>query len=149
MILIERTLKDIDALAGCRYEPAALIDDGTDWSEKIVKKPWGYERQEYRKGAWSFWQLIIEYGAETSMHCHPGKTTILLVESGIIKLETLGEEYMLRPGDSATIEPGAFHRSFAGMGAVLLEAESPPIKRDLVRLSDKWGRGQGYERAIG
>lgn len=150
MIIVECRSADVNALAAVRHNPADLADDGTKWAGVVVTKPWGSEREVYRAGAVSMWQLTLKPKAETSMHCHPNKRTVLIVESGACIVETLAGWHELHAGDIAHIEPGAFHRTKTERGAVLLELETPPNKRDLVRLLDKYGRvGQGYERAAG
>lgn len=148
MIVVERRNADVRALASVRYDPRDLADDGRDWRDVHVKKPWGHENEIYRSGALSMWRLIITAGAETSMHCHPSKRTMLMVEAGECVIETLSGRHDLRPGDFAHIEPGAFHRTKTKAGVTLIEVESPPNKRDLVRLEDRYGRqGQAYEAA--
>lgn len=134
------------ALNGIQYDPQQLVDDGRDWKGIHVRKPWGHEVEIYRNGALSFWRLIINPGAETSMHCHPGKRTVLMVESGQCLIETLTGFHELVAGDIAHIERGAFHRTRTTKGAILVEVETPPNKNDLVRLEDKYGRqGMAYE----
>jgi mannose-6-phosphate isomerase-like protein (cupin superfamily) len=148
VIIIERTDADREALFGMDVKPEDLEDDGVDYTGVVVRKPWGHEIQLYKSRAASFWRLSLENGAETSMHCHPGKRTILMVEEGEVILYTLTRQYTLRAGDFVHIEPGAFHRSRAEQGAVIIEVESPPNKQDLVRYSDRYGRqGKGYEGA--
>ena len=147
MIVVERSDLDRDALARLAPRREDQADDGFDYRGVTVAKPWGHEAQLHRGGAVSVWRLTLRAGAETSMHCHPGKRTALIVESGEAVLHTLTRRYDLRAGDFVHIEAGAFHRTETARGAVLLEVESPPVKRDLVRLSDVYGRqGQGYEK---
>jgi mannose-6-phosphate isomerase-like protein (cupin superfamily) len=137
--------KDRDALKSAGVDSESLIDDGTDWAGKIVEKPWGYESEIYRAGPVSIWRLVLNPGAETSMHCHTAKETVLIVESGECVLETFAGSKALRAGDVVTINKGAFHRTRAPKGAVVLEIETPTNKRDLVRIQDRYGRaGQGY-----
>lgn len=148
MIVVERRNADVRALASVRHDPRQLVDDGRDWKGIHVKKPWGYEVEFSRNGAFSFWRLTISPGAETSMHCHPGKVTVLMVEHGSCIIETLTGAHDLVAGDIAHIERGAFHRTRTTEGVTLIEVESPPNKRDLVRLEDRYGRqGQAYEAA--
>ena len=94
------------------------------------------------------WRLHILAGKETSMHCHPGKWTALIVEDGLCTLETLRSTYPLKAGDMVHIERGAFHRTRTESGVILIEIETPPMKCDLVRLEDRYGRaGMAYEAA--
>ena len=81
------------------------------------------------------------------MHCHPHKTTMLVIVARVGVLSTLSGAHGMSEGDLAIIEPGAFHRTASTKDPlVLYEMECPPNKRDLVRLEDSYGRGQGYER---
>lgn len=148
MIVIECRPADVRALASVPYREVDLADAGRDWSGLIVKKPWGHEVEIYQAGALSMWRLMLQAGAETSMHCHPGKRTVLMVELGRCVIETLSGQHDLGPGDIAHIEPGAFHRTRTREGVTLIEVETPPNKNCLVRLADKYGRqGRGYEVA--
>ena len=127
-----------------------LRDDGTDYEGVVVQKPWGSEWQGFRNAEFSAWQLNINAGAETSMHCHPGKTTILVVTEGEVVVSTLESSFWMSVGQVLIIERGVFHRtaSSALAGAVVMELESPANKRDLVRIEDRYGRaGMGYECA--
>lgn len=143
MIVVERTPADVDAVASL---PPAMLDDGRDWRGVLVKKPWGHEIELYCEGAVSVTRLVLSPGGETSMHCHPGKSALLMVSEGYCELESLRVIYKLKPGEMVRIEPGAFHRISTEGGAKLIEVESPPGKSNIVRLADRYGRGQGYEK---
>jgi len=81
------------------------------------------------------------------MHAHPNKSTLLIVRGGKATLTTLHAKHELTKGSVVIIEKGAFHRTTSNGGPVVLyEFETPHNKRDLVRLEDVYGRGQGYER---
>jgi mannose-6-phosphate isomerase-like protein (cupin superfamily) len=149
VIIIKRTVADIEALHGIKVSAAEIADDGTDYSDKRVTKPWGSEKEMYRDDKLSIWWLRIRSNSETSMHCHPNKSSILMIVGGTAQLWTLANVYELSAGDVAVIEKGAFHRtvSSGGNAVVLYEIEAPANKRDLVRLNDAYGRGQGYEHA--
>ncbi len=147
MIVVERTWEDQRALERCGYNPRELADDCFDWTGVVVAKPWGREVQLHKGGAVALTRLELQPQGSTSLHCHPGKTTQLIVESGEPVLWTLSRYINLRPGDVVHIAAGAFHRTEARGGCVLLEVESPPNKRDLVRIADRYGReGLGYEK---
>ena len=147
MITVKRTEKDIEALARLKVDPETLENDGFDWLEKRVVKPWGHEIEKYRDETCSLWWLHLHSWNETSMHCHPNKTTILFIVGGSAILETLNGSHNVSMGSAVVIEKGAFHRTRAKETAVVMyELESPPNKNDLVRLEDRYARGQGYER---
>lgn len=139
---------DREALARAGIEAAALADDGTDYSGRVVRKPWGAERETFRCAQLSVWRLRLDAKSETSMHCHPNKTTVLIVEEGSVILSTLQDRIALRQNDVVLLKPGTFHRTATEQPATLTEIEWPPNKRDLVRIGDRYGReGKGYEGA--
>lgn len=108
----------------------------------ISKKPWGYEYLAYETENVGVWILHINSGQCTSMHCHPTKTTGLIVIDGTIELSFLGDKTNLHKLEKRMIRRGLFHRSKAisNTGAILLEIETPNNKNDLVRLDDVYGR---------
>ena len=147
MIIVKRTDLDVDALAGVNYEPLELEPDGFDWREVQVEKPWGHETERFHDDRCSITWLHIRPNQMTSMHCHTKKTVVIYIMGGLGTLETLSRSYRVSSGNIAVIEPGAFHRIRSNAQPVVLyEIESPPNKRNLVRLADSYGRGQGYAR---
>ena len=121
--------------------PAIEPDTGVG---KDINKPWGAEWELYRDDALSVWEALLVPCAETSLHCHPGKTAVIVCHSGRVQVETLTGTMHLNEGDAVVLAPGVFHRTLAEQGAKIIEIESPPNRNDLVRASDKYGRGQGY-----
>jgi hypothetical protein len=82
------------------------------------------------------------------MHCHPNKKTSLIVVSGEVVCSTLDGWLTRRAGDGIVIDEGVFHTTRAASkdGAFVIEVETPPNKKDLVRFKDAYGReNQGYE----
>ena len=147
MIVVRCTDADRRALAGIDIDPAEMIDDGTNYSGLKITKPWGYEEEVYRDQNSSTWRLHIDAHKETSLHCHPNKTTTLIILAGLATLSTLNGKHEMGGGSVVMIESGAFHRTSSNGGPVVLyEIEFPANKRDLVRLNDSYGRCQGYER---
>jgi quercetin dioxygenase-like cupin family protein len=107
----------------------------------IVKKPWGYEYLAYENENVGMWFLNINKNQSTSMHCHPLKTTGLILLDGIAELSFLGDKRIINSLDKVMIRRGLFHSTKALSDTVcLLEIETPKDKHDLVRLSDKYGR---------
>jgi mannose-6-phosphate isomerase-like protein (cupin superfamily) len=146
LIVVKCLEADRKALASINYDPEELEDDGIDYDGIRVGKPWGHEIQRYHNEKVAVWWLSIHAGQQTSMHCHPGKSTMLFVVSGIGTLHTLEKSYELSAGELVVIEKGAFHQSAANDSTlVLYEIETPPVKRDLIRLHDSYNRGQGYD----
>lgn len=143
MITLKRSALDAARLAEAR---AVAPQPERDYAGVVIEKPWGCEWEEYRNEALSCWSLDLACNAETSLHCHPAKTTVLVVNAGVAYVSTLAERHCVRAGDVVVIEPGVFHRTQTEGGCVLTEIECPPDKQDLVRLEDLYGReGQPYE----
>lgn len=138
----ERTVfasaRDREALAG--LQPAVMTEAEVGRNNGLVQKPWGFEYEVSANAAEAVWKLHLNPGAETSMHAHPGKETVLIVAEGTVHFSTIDETFELGVGERVWIQRGAFHRTATAAGAVVIEIESPPDKRDLVRLSDKYGR---------
>jgi len=114
----------------------------------IVKKPWGYEYLAYENEHVALWFLYISKDQRTSMHCHPSKTTGLLVLDGGAEISFLNNKFPMSPINKMMIRKGLFHSTQATdpRGAWVLEIETPVDKQDLVRFRDSYGReGKPYE----
>lgn len=147
MIIVRCTDEDKKALASVSIDPAEIEDDGINYDHIRVKKPWGHEVQRYHDEKVAVWWLNLHSNQQTSMHCHPDKTTMIFVVAGRGVLYTLKSEHELSEGELVVVEKGAFHQTASKNGMLTLyELETPPVKRNLVRLHDSYGRGQGYER---
>jgi hypothetical protein len=109
-------------------------------SLSIVKKPWGLEYLAYQNTEVAIWILHINKNQSTSMHCHPQKTTGLVVMDGIAEISFLADKRILNSLDKVMIRRGLFHSTKALTDLILLEIETPNDKQDLVRLKDKYGR---------
>ncbi len=117
-------------------------------NNSIVTKPWGYEYLVYENDEVALWLLHIRKDASTSMHCHPNKTTGLILLEGEADVIFLGNTVRLNPIEKIMIRRGLFHSTTAVSegGAYILEIETPKMKTDLIRLGDKYGReNQPYE----
>ena len=118
------------------------------YEKTVVKKPWGYEYLVYQNKVVALWFLYIGYNQQTSMHCHPNKTTGLILLDGEAELSFLEDTFKLKPVSKIMIRKGLFHSTKATSknGACVFEIETPVDKHDLVRLEDKYGReGTPYE----
>lgn len=119
-----------------------------DFLKLVVGKPWGNEYLMYHSDQTEVWNLFIGHNRATSMHCHPNKKTVILVLDGIAQFSSLNESMELASLDTVIIEPGVFHstQAISKNGVRVLEFETPPMKHDLIRLEDRYGRAnQGYE----
>ncbi len=112
------------------------------YEANIVKKPWGYEYLAYENEDVGLWFLYIAPGQSTSMHCHPKKTTGLVLLDGEAEVSFLADKRQLKPMDKVMIRRGLFHstKSINQQGAFVFEIETPKDKHDLVRLNDQYGR---------
>ncbi|MBH09567.1 MAG: hypothetical protein CMG74_04285 [Candidatus Marinimicrobia bacterium] len=118
------------------------------YEKTIVSKPWGYEYLVYQNNNIALWYLHIGSGHQTSMHCHPNKTTGLIVLDGEVEISFLGNSFLSKPVSKTMIRKGLFHstKAISVNGAHIFEIETPVDKHDLVRLEDKYGReGAPYE----
>jgi mannose-6-phosphate isomerase-like protein (cupin superfamily) len=139
---------DFDNVSRLRTETSAHANE-FDYTRVVVNKPWGYEYLWYQNSSVAVWMLYLEHGKATSLHAHLKKRTSLIVISGQVVCSTLEDRYKLAMTDSVVLEPCVFHttQAVSSSGAFLIEVETPPIKGDLVRLKDNFGRaGTGYEQ---
>jgi len=122
------------------------------YSNKIVKKPWGYEYVIFNLlNRLAITYVHVDGKKSTSLHCHPKKKTgfiitkgTALVQIGIYKKNRKKFKSLSR----LVFRPGLFHSlkaiSKKGMGA--LEFETPYKKDDLIRFKDRYGRkNKNYE----
>ncbi|MFC1496784.1 thiamine pyrophosphate-binding protein, partial [Candidatus Margulisiibacteriota bacterium] len=139
---------DQTALSAIAINQGQLQNDYRDFSKAVVKKPWGYEYLIFDNNQVAVWVLFIRQGHATSIHCHPGKKTSIIVLSGKVHCSTLEKKVLRQSGEGILVGRGVFHRTTALSegGAYVMEIETPVNKRDLVRYKDKYGREkQGYE----
>jgi mannose-6-phosphate isomerase-like protein (cupin superfamily) len=118
------------------------------YENNIVKKPWGYEYLAYENEHVALWFLKIKKNQQTSMHCHPNKTTGLILVDGLVNVSFLSDNTDLKPKHKIMIRKGLFHstKSDRHTDSIVFEIETPVNKHDLVRFQDKYGRqGQPYE----
>lgn len=127
-----------------------------NYGDVIVKKPWGYEYLVFENEHVAIWLLHIARKRSTSFHCHPKKITALLNLSGEALFKLQERELPLNAFDYVMIDKGVFHSTEASSnlpiipqsenGIWVMEIESPPLKTDLVRERDNYGRaGSSYE----
>ncbi len=138
-------------------EVASRPDGGTfDYKDVIVKKPWGYEYLVFENEHVAIWMLQIVRKRKTSMHCHPRKKTGLILLSGEARFHHLEGTIPLGRMGAVNIDSNTFHSTEAASllpinpvsenGIWVMEIETPPLKEDLCRMSDAYGRaGATYE----
>jgi mannose-6-phosphate isomerase-like protein (cupin superfamily) len=112
----------------------------------IVRKPWGYEYLAYENEHVALWILHIRAGERTSLHCHPTKSTGLVVVSGTAEINFIADSRIVTAPGKQMIRRGLFHQTHAITDTIMFEIETPVDKNDLVRLTDNYGRtATGYE----
>src|SRR3989304_9651884 len=97
-----QTRIDQDYLNKSLHEPRDADNRGTsvvNYSDVIVKKPWGYEYLIFENDFVAIWMLQIIRKRKTSMHCHPNKKTGLVFLSGTETTSTLEGGLELNPLD--------------------------------------------------
>lgn len=137
--------EDSNTLNKISYIPSVC---DINFSNLIVKKPWGYEYLLFENEFCALWILKIDYMENTSMHCHTRKDTTLICIDETVQCNTLTKKYILNKLDSIYFEKNSFHQtqSISQKGSVVLEIETPVNKFDLVRILDNYGRqGREYE----
>jgi mannose-6-phosphate isomerase-like protein (cupin superfamily) len=81
----------------------------SNYSNNIVKKPWGYEYLAYQNKDVALWFLYIKPEHATSLHCHPNKTTGLILLDGEARVSFLNNDTILNPTNKVMIRKGLFH----------------------------------------
>lgn len=108
---------------------------------ELVTKPWGYEYTIFKENDVKVKILKITKGNSTSMHCHPIKTTSIVVINGQAEFQFLADKKYLQVLDKLMIRRGLFHKTLATSNELfLLEVETPIDDHDLVRINDLYGR---------
>ena len=83
------------------------------YESTVVKKPWGYEYLVYQNDKAALWFLHINKDQQTSMHCHPNKTTGLILLDGEAELSFLSESKVIHAVSKTMIRKGLFHQTKA------------------------------------
>jgi mannose-6-phosphate isomerase-like protein (cupin superfamily) len=141
------SLNDFENLSRLKVESSDFANN-FDYRNIVVNKPWGYEYLWFQNESVAIWFLRLTPGQSTSLHCHAKKRTSLIVLDGAVQCSTIDDKYQLKKLEAVVLEPCVFHSSMAVAedGAFIMEIETPPMKGDLVRMHDAYGRqGTGYE----
>ncbi|KKQ16904.1 MAG: hypothetical protein US31_C0025G0004 [Berkelbacteria bacterium GW2011_GWA1_36_9] len=144
---VYRSKLDIENLSRLRTSIPRDVDK-FDYKGVVVNKPWGYEYLMFENSQVAIWILNIKEGYSTSMHCHPTKRTSFAVLCGEVVCSNLEGWTIRREGEGLLVDEAAFHstKAVSQGDALVMEIESPPNKKDLVRLKDEYGRKDfGYE----
>ncbi len=120
---------------------------GGDKLYDLVRKPWGREEWLELNDSYCYKRLYIEAGTRTSLQYHREKleTNCIIAGEAYVFLENaegILEQKEMKAGDHFTVRPLQKHRIFAMTDLVLLEVSTPQVK-DVVRIQDDAGRGDG------
>lgn len=113
----------------------------------MYKKPWGKEALVFQNKNVALWHLFINPWQETSLHCHPNKKTGLIVLKECANVSFLtGDIVKLFAGEKVMIRQGVFHqtKNMSDHILELFEIETPVDKGDLIRIEDRYNRGEKY-----
>ena len=111
-----------------------------------IEKPWGYEVVYALTDDYCGKVLVVNRGESLSLQYHESKDETLYLDEGIAEIE-IGEEggersrAVVRPGACFRIRPRTVHRLRAVTKSVFLEVSTPQLD-DVVRLEDRYGRGE-------
>ena len=142
------SLNDFENLSRLKVESSDFANN-FDYRNNVVNKPWGYEYLWFQNEKVAIWFLRVTKGQATSLHCHAKKRTSLIVLDGEVQCTTIDDKYRMKTLEAVVLEPCVFHSSMATAeeGAFIMEIETPPMKGDLVRMHDAYGRqNSGYEK---
>ena len=106
---------------------------------KIVEKPWGREIWIVEEPEYAGKILEIKKGFRTSLHYHKKKKESLYLLSGQLKVIHPDGEFMLKEGETLTLNPGNIHRFYAETDVKFFEVSTSDLK-DVVRVEDDYGR---------
>ena len=127
-----------------KREKAFLVPENISPSRsiKFAKKPWGYEYLCFKNRHLDIWEMRLYPNHCTSFHCHPKKDVLKIILEGKIKLETFRKSEILGAGKFKLIKGNTAHRTknIGRATAKILEIESPPDKKKLIRINDRYGR---------
>lgn len=142
------SLNDFENLSRLKVESSDFANS-FDYRNIVVNKPWGYEYLWFQNESVAIWFLYVAKDKATSLHCHAKKRTSLIVLDGTVQCTTIDDKYYLKTLEAVVLEPCVFHSSMATTdeGAFIMEIETPPMKGDLVRMHDAYGRqNSSYEK---
>lgn len=133
------TKNDLETLSKNIVKP---LKDDFDFSDIIVKKPWGYEYLLFENDDVAVWILHLNPFSQTSMHCHPNKSTSLICLNGQVECKTLDSEYLCDELKGIYLGEKVYHQTSNknNSTAIIMEIETPVNKFDLVRFEDDYGR---------
>lgn len=147
-MIINKSLATEHEMTLINKSQSCLVDEHIDFTDLIVKKPWGYEYLLFENDDVAIWILHINAFSKTSMHAHPNKNTSLICLSGEVFCKTLDDKNSFGVLDGIYLGKKVFHQTLneTSKEAIIMEIETPVNKFDLVRFKDEYGRAdKSYE----
>ncbi|HEY5332670.1 MAG TPA: cupin [Solirubrobacterales bacterium] len=120
------------------------MPEGSDPQSRVAK-PWGHEVWWAQTEQYAGKLLIVNAGERLSVQLHRQKDeTSYLLSGKLLVLQGPNadelKERIITPGASWRNEPGVVHTLEALEDSTVLEVSTPHLD-DVVRLSDRYGRG--------
>jgi mannose-6-phosphate isomerase len=110
-----------------------------------VEKPWGYELHWAKTDRYVGKIIHIKAGHALSLQYHNLKDETIMLWSGklLFEIQQDGEltKHEVSPGQPFHVTPGTIHRMTAIEDCDVIEVSTPELD-DVVRLEDRYGRGQ-------
>lgn len=111
---------------------------------RIIGKPWGYERIIEHNSDYMIKELVIQSGEELSLQYHLLKKETMVFQRGngdiYFGYNPISLEHIrYYPGFSITFDPLIVHKVIASEYTIVLEC-STSFFEDTIRISDKYGR---------
>jgi mannose-6-phosphate isomerase len=109
-----------------------------------VEKPWGYELHWAKTDRYVGKLIHVNAGHALSLQYHNVKDETIYLHAGklLFEIHENGKptEREMHPGDSVHITPKTVHRMTAIEDSDIFEVSTPEL-HDVVRLEDRYGRG--------
>lgn len=107
---------------------------------QVIDKPWGFEEIIFRSGLPTVKILNVDAGQAISEQYHEEKSEFMMLIDGEAMLQLGNDRQKITPGKVCCIPPRCIHRLVAMTPCKVLEF-SIGRDDDIIRLSDKYGRG--------
>lgn len=112
---------------------------------RVVNKPWGREIWWAVTDRYVGKRIEVTAGNALSLQYHEKKMETLYFLDGKAKLQVGDEWREVTSGQAITLAPHTVHRIEAITDVVLFEVSTPEVD-DVVRLEDRYGRGNAATR---
>lgn len=114
-----------------------------DYSNLVGQNPWGYEFVWYQNSSVAVWNFHLKVGSATSLNYNVRERTSLILLAGKVVCSTFCDtRHILSVGKGLVIEHCVFQSTqpTSADSAFLMGVKTPPLKGDLLRYCDNFGR---------